>query len=308
MHYQCQQIRIQTYKDTEGYQILGCPEQAYTYIGFKMGMFDKETNTVKYNPKAKMADKSLRQAMGYAIDNDAVGQKFYNGLRTGATTLIPPVFKSLHDSEAKGYTLDLDKAKKLLDDAGYKDVDGDGIREDKEGKPLEIKFASMSGGETAQPLADYYVQQWKEIGLNVTYTTGRLIDFQAFYDKLKNDDPEVDIYQGAWATGSDPSPTGLYGPNSAFNYTRFESEENTKLLDAIDSKASFDEEKRKKAFYDWQEYAIDEAFVIPTLYRNEVLPVNDRVVDFTWAVDTKDNPWGTVGVTAGKTLNNVPLI
>lgn len=43
----------------------------------------------------------------------------------------------------------------------------------------------MSGGETAQPLADYYVQQWKEIGLNVTYTTGRLIDFQAFYDKLK---------------------------------------------------------------------------------------------------------------------------
>ena len=85
----------------------------------------------------------------------------------------------------RGYTLDLDKAKKLLDDAGYKDVDGDGIREDKEGKPLEIKFASMSGGETAQPLADYYVQQWKEIGLNVTYTTGRLIDFQAFYDKLK---------------------------------------------------------------------------------------------------------------------------
>lgn len=100
-----------TYKDTEGYQILGRPEQAYTYIGFKMGTFDKETNTVKYNPKAKMADKSLRQAMGYAIDNDAVGQKFYNGLRTGATTLIPPVFKSLHDSEAKGYTLDLDKAK-----------------------------------------------------------------------------------------------------------------------------------------------------------------------------------------------------
>ena len=56
--------------------------------------------------------------------------------------------------------------------------------------------------------------------------------------------------------------------------------------------------KNVKAFYDWQEYAIDEAFVIPTLYRNEVLPVNDRVVDFTWAVDTKDNPWATVGVTA----------
>ena len=59
---------------------------------------------------------------------------------------------------------------------------------------------------------------------------------------------------------------------------RFESEENTKLLDAIDSKASFDEEKRKSLLR-LAEYAIDEAFVIPTLYRNEVLPVNDRVVD-----------------------------
>ena len=45
--------------------------------------------------------------------------------------------------------------------------------------------------------------------LDVKYTTGRLIDFQAFYDKLKNDDPEIDVYQGAWGTGSDPSPTGL---------------------------------------------------------------------------------------------------
>lgn len=289
-----------TYKDAEGYQILGRQEQAYTYIGFKMGTFDKETNSVKYNPDAKMADKSLRQAMGYAVDNNSVGEKFYNGLRSGATTLIPPVFKTLHDSELKGYTEDLDKAKKLLDDAGYKDVDGDGIREGKDGKPLVIKFASMAGGETAQPLSDYYIQQWKEIGLNVEYTTGRLIDFQAFYDKLKNDDPEIDVFQGAWGTGSDPSPTGLYGPNSAFNYTRFESEENTKLLNAIDSKDSFDDKKRKEAFDAWQAYALDEAFVIPTLYRNEVLPVSDRVTNFTWAYDAKDYTWATVGVSAEK--------
>ena len=58
----------------------------------------------------------------------------------------------------------------------------------------------MVGGETAQPLADYYVQEWKDIGLNVELSTGRLIDFQAFYDKLKNDDPEIDVFQGAWGT------------------------------------------------------------------------------------------------------------
>lgn len=278
-----------TYKDSEGYQMLGREELAYTYVGFKLGTFDKEKGEVIMNPDAKMADVKLRQAMGYAMDNDAIGQKFYNGLRTGATTLIPPIFKTLHNTDVKGYQYDLDKAKKILDDAGYKDTDGDGLRENPKGEKLTINFASMAGGETAQPLADYYLQQWKEIGLDVKLATGRLIDFQAFYDKIKNDDPEIDVFQAAWGVNSAPSPAGLYSRNAAFNYSRFASEENDKLLKAIDSKASFDETKRKEAYDAWQEYMFEQAPVIPTLYRNEIMPVNDRVKSFTWNYEeTKD--------------------
>ena len=278
-----------TYKDSEGYQMLGREELAYTYVGFKLGTYDKEKGEVIMNPDAKMADVKLRQAMGYAMDNDAIGQKFYNGLRTGATTLIPPIFKTLHNTDVKGYQYDLDKAKKILDDAGYKDTDGDGLRENPKGEKLQINFASMAGGETAQPLADYYLQQWKEIGLDVKLATGRLIDFQAFYDKIKNDDPEVDVFQAAWGVNSAPSPAGLYSRNAAFNYSRFASEENDKLLKAIDSKASFDDKKRKEAYDAWQEYMFEQAPVIPTLYRNEIMPVNDRVKSFTWNYEeTKD--------------------
>lgn len=278
-----------TYKDSEGYQMLGREELAYTYIGFKLGTFDQEKGEVVMNPDAKMADVELRQAMGYAIDNDAIGQKFYNGLRTGATTLIPPIFKTLHDTEVKGYQYDLDKAKKILDDAGYKDTDGNGFRENPKGEKLTINFASMAGSETAQPLADYYIQQWKKIGLDVKLTTGRLIDFQAFYDKVKNDDPEIDVFQAAWSVNSAPSPAGLYGRNAAFNYSRFASEENDKLLKDIDSKASFDDTKRKEAYDEWQKYMFEQAPVIPTLYRNEIMPVNDRVKSFTWNYeDTRD--------------------
>jgi peptide/nickel transport system substrate-binding protein len=285
------------YKDTSGYQMLGRLEQSYTYLGFKLGAWDADGNTVNYDENSKMANKSLRQAMGYALDNDAVGERFYHGLRTNATTLIPPVFGSLHNEEIKGYTLDIDKANQLLDDAGYVDIDDDGFREDPDGNKLTINFASMSGGETAQPLADYYVQQWAEIGLDVQLSTGRLIDFQAFYDKLKNDDPDIDVYMGAWSTGSDPSPTGLWGPNSAFNYTRYESDENTELLAAIDSNASFDDDKRKEAFDAWQEYAFEEAFAVPTLFRSQILPISDRVANFSWAYDVDHNPWATIGVT-----------
>ncbi|MGO2100821.1 oligopeptide ABC transporter substrate-binding protein [Vagococcus salmoninarum] len=289
-----------TYKDLEGYEVLGREQMSYTYLGFKLGKWDKESNSVKMDENSKMADKSLRQAMGYAVDNDVVGEKFYNGLRSNASTLIPPVFKSFHNDKAEGYTQDQEKAKKLLADAGYKDTDDDGFVEDKDGKPLVIKFASMSGGETAQPLADYYMQEWKAIGLNVELSTGRLIDFQAFYDKLENDDPEIDIYQGAWSTGTDPSPSGLYGRTSPFNYSRFASEENDQMLKDINSKKSFDPEFRKKAFDDWQEYAVEEAFVIPTLYRNETMPLNTRVTGWDWHQTLNDNPWASIGVTAEK--------
>ena len=37
-----------------------------------------------------MADVNLRKAMWHAVDNNAVGEKFYHGLRWAATTLIPP--------------------------------------------------------------------------------------------------------------------------------------------------------------------------------------------------------------------------
>jgi peptide/nickel transport system substrate-binding protein len=94
------------YKDTPGYQMLGRLEQSYTYLGFKLGAWDADGNTVNYDENSKMANKSLRQAMGYALDNDAVGERFYHGLRTNATTLIPPVFGSLHNDTIKGYTLD----------------------------------------------------------------------------------------------------------------------------------------------------------------------------------------------------------
>ncbi|MFI3683645.1 oligopeptide ABC transporter substrate-binding protein [Vagococcus fluvialis] len=287
-----------SYKDIEGYEILGRPDLAYTYIGFKLGKWDEKAGKVAYNPEAKMANKELRQAMAYAVDNAAIGEKFYHGLRQPANSLVPPIFSEFSNKELEGYTKqDIEKANKLLDDAGYKKKDGEEFRRDPNGEKLEIKFASMAGGETAQPIAEYYVDCWKEIGLDVSLATGRLIEFNSFYDKLKNDDPEIDVYQAAWGLSSDPSQSGLYAPTASFNYTRFESDKNTELMNNIDSEKSFDTEYRAKAFKEWQEYASDEAFVFPTLFRDQVLPVSENVTGFTWAYDAQDNPWASIGLT-----------
>ena len=250
---------------------------SYTYIGFKLGKWDNEKKEVVTDPNAKMADVKLRQAMAYAIDNDAVGEKFYQGLRRNATQLMIPAFKEYYDDSLKGYTYDLEKAKKLLDEAGYKDTNNDGIREDKNGKPFKIKFASMSGGATAEPIANYYIQQWKSIGLDVELTNGRLIEFNSFYEKVQADDPEIDIYQAAWGTGSNPNPTGLYGRKAQYNFSRFATPELDAIFDKINSYEAVDKEYRAKAYKEFANYMFENIPVVPTLFRKSIVAVNNRV-------------------------------
>lgn len=293
-----------SYADLPGYTLLGREELAYTYIGFKLGSWDAEAGEVVPDENAKMASKELRQAMGFAIDNNAVATQFYNGLRSNANTAIPPVFGDFHNADVEGYTSDPDKANQLLDDAGFEDTDDDGFREDQNGEPLVINFASMAGGDTAEPIAEYYMQSWAQVGLKVKLTDGRLLEFNSFYDRVEADDEKIDIYQAAWGTGTDPNPEGLYGRNSAFNYTRWATEENDDFLDKISGRASDDEgdawdtEWVTKQYHDWQAYFAEEAPIIPTLFRNEVLPVNNRVKNYDWGYDADpDFGWHEVGVT-----------
>ncbi len=264
-------------KELKNVQIGVQDDLSYSYIGFKLGKWDKEKGEAVMDPNAKMGDVKLRQAMAYAIDNDAVGAKFYEGLRRNATQLMIPAFKEFYDDSLKGYTFDVEKAKKLLDEAGYKDTNNDGIREDKNGKPFKIKFASMSGGAIAEPIAQYYMQQWKSIGLDVELTTGRLIEFNSFYEKVMADDPEIDVYQGAWGTGSNPNPTGLYGRKASFNFSRFSSKELDDILSKINSVEAVDKEFRSKAYKEFANYMFENVPVVPTLFRKGIVAVNNRV-------------------------------
>ena len=264
-------------KDLKNIKVGVQDDLSYTYIGFKLGKWDKEKGEVVTDPNAKMADVKLRKAMAYAIDNNLVGTKFYEGLRRNATQLMIPAFKEFYDDSIKGYTIDLEKAKQLLDEAGYKDVNGDGIREDKNGQPFKINFASMSGSAIAEPITNYYIQQWKLIGLDVQLTNGRLIEFNSFYEKVQADDPEIDIYQAAWGTGSNPNPTSLYGRKASFNFPRFATPELDAILNKINSVEAVDKDFRSKAYKEFANYMFENAPVVPTLFRKNIVAVNNRI-------------------------------
>ena len=270
-----------TYKDLDNIDTLGRQELYYSYLGFKMGKYDKSKGENIVNPNAKMADLKLRQALAYGLDINQMVKAFYDGLREKATSSVPPVFGKYYPKDLAGFPYDPEKAKKLLDEAGYKDVNGDGYREDKNGKPFEIKIAAMSGGDIAEPLVQFYIQQWKEIGIKGVLATGRLIEFNSFYDKVEADDPEIDVYFAAWGVGTNLGPYETAGRKSMFNYTRFASDENDKLMAEVASpKTLTDPNYKPEAYKKWQEYYINQAVEVPLTYRYQLYPVNKRVKNF----------------------------
>ncbi|MBC6355920.1 oligopeptide ABC transporter substrate-binding protein [Lactobacillus helsingborgensis] len=266
-------------KNTKGVNFIAKIGLGYWYIGFKLGKFDAKTNKVVMNHKSKMNNKALRQAIAYAMNVDEVTKHYTHGITFHVPTLIPAQFGDYFNKDIKGYDYNLKKANQILDKAGYKKKGK--WRVQPNGKPLKIKFLAMSGGATQEPIIQNYLQQWHKIGLNVSLVGGRLTEGNSFYDKVHNDDPAVDMFEAGWSLSSEPSPQGLYSEGSQFNYERFATPENTKLLEEMDSQKAFNHKYRVQKFHEWQKYMFDQAFVIPTTNSYSVTAVNKKLTNYS---------------------------
>ena len=293
-------------ENLDNINILARKAMYFSYLGFHVGKWDVEKNEVITDPNSKMYDINLKRAMAYAIDNDSIAKQFYHGLAMRAPSPIAPIFTQLRNPEVDGFKIDIEKAKKILDDAGYKDVDGDGIREGKDGKPFKINLAMMSGSEIQEPLSQYYIQQWKSIGLNVELVDGRLLDFNNFYDRLKADDPAIDCFFAAFGYGTDPQQMSLFGKNSQFNKSRYTSETFEKALEAQISPEALDEAKRIEIYHNYDKIFMEELPVVPQLNKMEYIVVNKRVKEYDWKYDTdmKGFDWSKIEVTAKEPISD----
>lgn len=282
-------------KGTKGYNFVAQTPLSYSYMGFKVGKWDKKTGSVKMNKNSKMSNRYLRQAMGYAMNVDEVTQHYTQGLSFRVKTLVPESFGDFHDKSVKGFPLNIKKANALLDKAGYKKKKGETYRRDPNGKKLTIHLAAMSGSPNQEAIVQNYIQQWKKIGLHVTLTTGRLIEFNSFYDKVQNDDPSVDVFMAAWSLASEPTQDDLYGPKAPYNFTRFATSENTKLLKEMGSDKAFNHSYRVQKFHEWQQYMQKEAFVIPLTNAYKITAVNSKLVNYSTKPSKTATLWYETG-------------
>ncbi len=214
----------------------------------------------------------VRQAISYAINREKIISDLLLNQAKIAHSILPP--ESWAYNEGTKYNFDPEKAKQLLDEAGFKDKDGDGMRE-----MPKITF-KISQGTTSQ-YATLMQSQLAEIGIPVQLES---LEFKTMLDQVKKG--QYQMSTGRWVGGNqDPLflrdlfttsqiPTNEGG---GFNRGRYSNKQVDELLN--DAYNEIDRAKAKEYYFKAQEIISNEVPMLPLWYSANMVVANKRVKD-----------------------------
>lgn len=222
-----------------------------------------------------LSDQRVRQAIAYAVDRDTITEELYGftGRPTAQLLVAPRPYAS---PGTVPYEYNLKKAKALLDEAGWTDTDGDGIR-DRDGTNMEVVFQT-SVNPVRQKTQTLVEESLEELGISVDIKRVRVDDFFSgdpeqtnsinhFYADMQayttgNDHPDPTIYLSWWTCEQIANQANQWQkPNNA----RYCNPEYDELWAA--AQQELNPEKRAALFQEMDALLAEDVAVIPIVHR-----------------------------------------
>lgn len=260
-------------------------EQMEQTEGFQAQADEKSLQTyyVGYNLSDPIfGDQTVREAISSAVDKDAIVESIYGGLYDKADTFFSRNLPYC-DVEQTIYNFDLDHANQILDEAGYTDTDGDGIRE-KDGVKLSASFMYQTGSASDDNLVVYICDQASKIGIELTPQSAQMMDW---YAMVQSGEYGLTIFktQGGYydpasvvtninpATSMDPilMQIGVSQPEIAA------------LVNELDSSA--DEARIQEIYSTILATMADQCLTTPLIYTRQLTVYSDTVSSYTFPTD-----------------------
>lgn len=219
---------VESFADAANLRLESGLALSYTFLGFN-----------QRDPKFK--DKSVRQAITHAIDRTAIVENVMAGLGEVAHVPESPLSWAYNPDVPK-FEYDVEKAKKMLADAGWK-PGADGILE-KDGEKFSVEVKTNQGNKVREDIVVILQQQLKEVGIEII---PQIVEFSALIADI---DPGVWNFEGivlGWSLGIDPDPSGIFHTKEiekGLNFTGYSNPELDKLMD--EQLQELDKEKRKE--------------------------------------------------------------
>jgi peptide/nickel transport system substrate-binding protein len=225
-----------------------------------------------------LSDLRVRQAILYAKDSKAINDILYDGLYQESDGPLNNIHHCYWDGATTMYQHDAEKAKALLDEAGWVD-DGSGVRKAKgvegvaDGTPLSLRWTVLHH----QEIGEVVQAQLKEVGIDlqvqvvpgpVQLEMANKRDFDMMYVRQRSPSPLIldQVWNSKWDQPGGYSWSGYVNP------------ELDAILDSLRSIA--DEDKRCEAARAAQKIIMDNALMVPTLSQPIVIGLSKSVKDF----------------------------
>ncbi len=232
-------------------------KQAGSDSPFKKGEleYEKVDQFVYYyvgwnSEKALFSDKRVRRAMTHALNRRELLENVLHGLgelQTGPFYYDHPA----NNPNIEPYEFDLDKARELLDEAGWTDDDNDGVREKKiDGKVKKFEFNILAYNKpTARAYLSVYKENLRKIGIQMT---PRPVDWPTMQKKMNEKD--FDAYTGGWALDWGIDPYQIWHSSQAdipkgSNRVGFRNERADEIIEKL--RKTFDKDKRLELMHEF---------------------------------------------------------
>jgi peptide/nickel transport system substrate-binding protein len=246
-----------------------------TVEGFANGYSELSFNTggtkEGYNGStAALSDPAFRDALGYAVDQQALVDATLGGYGEPGSTIIPPYHTRWHVTPDNPRTFDLEEAASRLEAAGY-ELDGQGRRLDQQGNPINLRLTWPDSEGENSTNAQFIVEWFGELGIGVEAAVQEEAKVIEIVTGPPNGPADYDIYMWGWV--GDPDPTSLLyflttDEIGGYNDSFYSNERFDQLYEL--QRVETDEDQRHEYIAEMQNLAYDEAPYIVLYYDSEL--------------------------------------
>jgi peptide/nickel transport system substrate-binding protein len=243
-------------------------------LDYNFVQFNLRDRRDRATPHRLFADRALRRALTAALDRRSIVRSAYDSL---ANVALGPTVRAFPttDTTVSQIPFSPDAARRTLDSLGWRDTNGDGIRE-RNGMPLEFTLSVPSSSRTRNAMAILIQEQLRGVGVKMNV---EMLDFTAFIDRETRRD--FDAVFGGWRV--EPSPGGLrqtWGSagsrgGKGSNYGSYENAAFDALVDS--ALASGTLETRRRYFTRAYQLIVDDAPAVWFAEPRRVMAIHRRI-------------------------------
>jgi len=220
----------------------------------------------------------VRQALNYALDRQQIVDTALEGVGgTPAKSFFASMMSWSINDRIDLVSRDEQKARSLLDEAGFEDVNGDGWLE-YNGEPFELNIKTYTGRPQLKPAAEVIETQFESVGIK---TSATILEKGALETDMNNRDYDLALYAWTVAPTGDPD----YFVSKHFESTGNEalklSYSNPQVDEWIKAGQQTMNQTQRKEYYDKvQEQVLEDCPEIFIFYQNALVGTNKKVIGF----------------------------